>query len=72
MSNITFWQALGIFILCKILFGFGKGGSGGPAWMKHKMRDKWRHMDDSERDKFKAEMKNRMCGWNNWSSKMPD
>ena len=26
VSTITFWQAMGIFILCKILFGFGPKG----------------------------------------------
>jgi hypothetical protein len=29
VGTITYWQAMGIFILCKILFGFGpKGGRG--------------------------------------------
>ena len=31
VSTITFWQAMGIFILSKILFGFGKGGKMGPG-----------------------------------------
>ena len=32
VTAITFWQAMGIFILCKILFGFGKGGRGRNPW----------------------------------------
>jgi len=60
VSTITFWQAMGIFILSKILFGFGKGGKMGPGWMKNKCKD----MTPEEREKFRVEMKERMCGWN--------
>jgi hypothetical protein len=37
LGTITFWQALGIFVLAKLLFGFGGGGKkgGGP---RHKRR----------------------------------
>ena len=45
LSAITFWQAMGIFILCKILFGFGKGGPrGGGAWMRHGMAEKLKNL----------------------------
>ncbi|MBC7915334.1 MAG: hypothetical protein H7Y07_14560 [Pyrinomonadaceae bacterium] len=57
VSPITFWQALGIFILSKILFGFQKGGKMGQGWGKHKCRD----MSGDEREKFRTEMKERMC-----------
>lgn len=60
VRTITFWQAMGIFILSKILFGFGKGGKMGPGWMKHKCEN----MTPEDREKFRAEMKARMCGWN--------
>jgi hypothetical protein len=54
---ITFWQAMGIFILCKILFGFGKGGGpgrwGGGHWMRHRMEEKFKNMTPEEREKFK-------------------
>ena len=40
LSSISFWQAVGLFILAKILFGFGGGGSGSNG--KHKKR-KHRH-----------------------------
>ncbi len=61
---ITFWQAMGIFILCKILFGFGKGkgfGGGGP-WMRHRMEDRFKNMTPEERERFKQKMSER-CGW---------
>jgi len=62
VSTITFWQAMGIFILCKILFGFGKGGGGGP-WGRHKMIERFKEMTPEERQGFKEEMKHKMCGW---------
>ncbi len=59
---ITFWQALGLFLLSKILFsGFGKGGShqGGP-W-KHYWKEKWSGMSSEEREAFKRKMKEKWC-----------
>jgi len=66
VSAITFWQALGIFILCKILFGFGKGGrhfggGGGAPWMRRGMEEKFRNMSPEERERFKQKMGDRMC-----------
>ena len=38
VTTISIWQAMGLFVLAKILFGFGKGGGrGGPAWLRHKI-----------------------------------
>ncbi len=63
VKAISFLQALGILVLSKILFG-GFGGHsrwiGGQAW-KEKMKQRWDKMTPDERDKFKAEWKNR-CG----------
>jgi hypothetical protein len=62
---ITFWQAMGIFILCKILFGFGKGGRGfgGRApWMRHRMEEHFKNMTPEQREKIKQKMKDRWCG----------
>lgn len=66
---ITFWQAMGIFILCKILFGFGKGGGpgrwgGGGHWMRHRMEEKFKNMTPEEREKFKEKWQN--CGHGRW------
>jgi hypothetical protein len=64
---VTFWQAMGIFILCKILFGFGGGkkggfGGGGGPWMRHRMEEKLKHMSPDQQERFKTQMKNRFCG----------
>ncbi|GAA3972524.1 hypothetical protein [Mucilaginibacter dorajii] len=69
VSAITFWQAMGIFILCKILFGFGKGGGKpgwaqqGAPWMRKRMEERFRNMSPEEKEHFKAKMKDRMCDW---------
>lgn len=39
VKTITYWQAVGIFILCKLLFGGFKGG-GNHHHKKHKMMKK--------------------------------
>ena len=64
---ITFWQAMGIFILCKILFGFGKGGGRGNWFMRKRMEERFQHMSPEERERFKAEMSERMCGPWGWN-----
>lgn len=65
VKPVTFWQAVGLLILSRILFGgfkFGppngrfRGAGGAPPW-----RDKWRQMSDEDRMKFRREWKNR-CG----------
>jgi hypothetical protein len=62
---ITYWQAMGIFILCKILFGFGKGGRGfgGPKpWMRHRIEERFNQMTPEEKEKFKQKW-NEKCGF---------
>jgi hypothetical protein len=67
LGTITFWQAVGLFALCKILFGFGKGGKmgGGPPWMRHRMEERFRNMSPEEREKFKAKWEQK-CGHGRW------
>ena len=78
LGVITFWQAIGIFILCKILFGFGKGGhrGGGAPWMKHRMAERFKNMTPEEKEKFKEKW-GQKCGgrWaegHNWDSYTAD
>jgi hypothetical protein len=61
LSNISYWQAAGLLLLCRILFGgmpFGRGGHfrGGPP--AH-IREKLMNMNDEERAKFKEEWRER-------------
>lgn len=67
VGTITFWQAMGIFVLCKILFGFGKGGhgKGGRPWMRHKWDERFKNMTPEEKELFKEKMGQR-CGNRRW------
>ncbi len=61
VEAITFWQAMGILVLSKILFGgFKMGGRGGYGRGRH-WRDKFRNMSPEEKEAFKEKMKER-CG----------
>ena len=64
VSTVTYWQVLGILVLCKILFGGFRGRPGrekgwGPA---ARFREKYRNMTDEEKQKFKEEWKRRCRG----------
>ncbi len=62
VKSISFFQAMGILALSKILFGFNKGwGSSRQYQWKHRMEEKLKDMTPEEREKFKAEWRNR-CG----------
>jgi hypothetical protein len=51
---LTFWQALGLLVLCRVLFG-GLGGHGGPGPRRH-WRGRCRNMSPEEREKFRRAM----------------
>lgn len=63
VKAISFWQAMGILVLSKILFGgFGSGGKGKPNFgndHKNQWMQKWRGMNDEERAKFREQWKKR-------------
>ncbi len=69
LGTITFWQAIEIFILCKILFGFGGKGPGGfggrGPWGRARMEERFKNMTPEEREKFKAKWEER-CGHGRW------
>jgi len=69
LGAITFWQAIGLFILSKILFGFGGKGPGGfrgkGPWMRGRMEERFKNMTPEEREKFKAKWEER-CGHGRW------
>ncbi|MGA2673982.1 MAG: hypothetical protein ABSE99_12215 [Terracidiphilus sp.] len=59
---ITFWQALGLLVLCRMLFG--GFGAHGPDHSKSCRRspEHWERMTPEEREKFRQEMRSRWCG----------
>jgi hypothetical protein len=52
---IGFWQALGLLVLCRILFGgFGGHGPGpGPSKRQRRWAERWEQMTPEEREKFR-------------------
>lgn len=57
MHLITFWQALGILVLSKILFGGFRGRPGGRRQWQRRMMERWEKMTPEEREKFRAGMR---------------
>jgi len=59
LGTISFWQALGILVLCRILFGrFGgirhkmHGGHGRGTQDRNHIREKWEQMTPEQRKEF--------------------
>ena len=71
---LTFWQALGLLALCRILFGgFGFHGGGQRHYrgrmseriadrMVDRFAERWQHMSPEERDRFRQRVRER-CGF---------
>lgn len=76
VTTINFWQAMGLFVLCKILFGFGKGGrmGGGAPWMRGRMQQRLKNMSEEERELFKEKMSSRVmnCHGRGWGKRWDD
>lgn len=61
LHTISYWQALGLLILSRILLGGFRGRPHfGPPW-RHRMWERWQQMTPEEREKFRAGMAGR-CG----------
>ncbi len=66
LPALTFWQALGLLLLCRLLFGgFGRGGHGGwargRAWKRH-LDQKMATFSPEEREKFRQQLRTRCAG----------
>jgi hypothetical protein len=61
-GSISYIQAMGLLVLCRILFG-GFGFAGGHHKPDHGgpriLNEKWMAMNDEEKKKFREEWKNR-------------
>lgn len=65
VKAITYWQALGILLLSKILFGGFPHGRGGPCgrFREHMMSKHWASATPEEREKMRDEMRRRFGDW---------
>ena len=58
--QITFWQALGLLALSRILFGgFGLRGGGPRSNIRRRMAERWEHMTPEEREKYRQGFRGR-------------
>jgi hypothetical protein len=59
LPHITFWQALGLLALCRILFGgFGLAGSGRSNF-RRRMEERCEQMTPEERERIRQRMRER-------------
>jgi len=58
---IGFWQAVGILVLSKILFGGFRPRFGPGMHWRRRMMARWEHMTPEEREKFREGLRGR-CG----------
>ena len=60
LPHVTFWQALGLLALCRILFG-GLGGGSHRFGPRRRLADRWERMTPEEREKSRAGLRSG-CG----------
>ncbi|MFT3870138.1 MAG: hypothetical protein QM715_16950 [Nibricoccus sp.] len=65
VKAISYWQALGILVLAKILFGGFPHRRGGPCghFREHLMSKRWESSTPEEREKMREEMRRRFGDW---------
>jgi len=60
---VTFWQAVGLLVLCRILFGgLGRHGGGYRSGIRRRMAEHWDRMTPEERERFRQGLRGR-CGF---------
>jgi hypothetical protein len=66
VKTITYWQALGLLALAKILFGGFPGGrcrGGGPGRREHMLAKRWDRLDPEQREKMREKLRQRFGDW---------
>jgi hypothetical protein len=62
LRTITFWQGLGLLVLCRILVGGLGGGSNNSRRRERRLKERWEHMTPEEREKLHEWMRTRHTG----------
>lgn len=67
-GRLSYWQGVGLLVLCRVLFGsFGAGRGGRPWHQAWQGREKWQQMSEEERRQFRqqwqARSRGRSGGW---------
>jgi hypothetical protein len=76
---ITYWQALGLLVLARILFGSfpcRRGGPCGPPWRRHPMMEHWHSLPPEQREEIRRRFgdspPSSCCGSHPGEEKPPD
>jgi hypothetical protein len=60
LPEISYWQAMGLFALSRLLFGrFGFGRHGKSPFSKPHLREKWSTMTEEEKQQFRERWEKR-------------
>ena len=66
LPTLTYWQAVGVMILSRLLLG-GFRGPGGHGWSgrraRERMMERWASMSEEEREKFRQRMRGGVRDW---------
>ncbi len=60
---LGYWQAVGLLVLTRILFGGLRGRRGWHGPWRSRMRERWEQMTPEEREKFRAGLGRHCRGW---------
>lgn len=66
VKAVTYWQALGLLVLAKILFGGfpgRRGHCGGPPWRQRMLAKHWESLSPEQREKMREKMSHRYGDW---------
>jgi len=63
LHAINFWQALGLLVLSRILFGGFRGHSGFGMHWRQRMMERWEQMTPEEREKFRTGLRGGCGPW---------
>jgi Ca2+/H+ antiporter, TMEM165/GDT1 family len=68
---IDFVQAVGLLILCRLLFGGLRGGPGRHLHWRARLAERLEQMSPEQREKFRAGLRSG-CGWRSAPEKEPE
>ena len=57
--QVTFWQALGLLALCRILFGGFHPAGGRRSGIRQRMAERWERMTPEERERYRQSFRGR-------------
>jgi len=59
LRTLTYWQAVGVIVLSKLLFGGFGASRGAGGRMRQRMRDRWESMTPEQRETFRQAWRER-------------